>query len=232
MRGKVGWSAERSGPEGITPAYAGKSGAGFPPLLCTGDHPRVCGEKPVAIQIRTIKAGSPPRMRGKVVSSRTILFLGGITPAYAGKRGRQACSIAGSEDHPRVCGEKCRPDWCARRCWRITPAYAGKRRNWEEKMSSTRDHPRVCGEKSTIASWTVCRVGSPPRMRGKAAGAPVGRLAVGITPAYAGKRGFSTVGSQYRGDHPRVCGEKFMMKMSLTKRQGSPPRMRGKAAAV
>ena len=31
----------------------------------------------------------------------------GITPAYAGKRAEQAHSMSCSEDHPRVCGEKC-----------------------------------------------------------------------------------------------------------------------------
>ena len=207
MRGKVGWSAERSGPEGITPAYAGKSGAGFPPLLCTGDHPRVCGEKPVAIQIRTIKAGSPPRMRGKVVSSRTILFLGGITPAYAGKRGRQACSIAGSEDHPRVCGEKARtlivqdePQGSPPRMrgkagflrassflTGITPAYAGKSFPTGCNSSLVRDHPRVCGEKCVLFDMVINALGSPPRMRGKVQLHLRCYSPFGITPAYAGK---------------------------------------------
>ena len=45
MRGKVGWSAERSRPEGITPAYAGKSFLRSSSQLLNGDHPRVCGEK-------------------------------------------------------------------------------------------------------------------------------------------------------------------------------------------
>ena len=45
MRGRVGWSAERSGPEGITPAYAGKSYVFWPSPARSWDHPRVCGEE-------------------------------------------------------------------------------------------------------------------------------------------------------------------------------------------
>ena len=65
MRGKVGWSAERSRPEGITPAYAGKSFLRSSSQLLNGDHPRVCGEKYPAM-----KSILPPLR---------------ITPAYAGK---------------------------------------------------------------------------------------------------------------------------------------------------
>ena len=50
--------------------------------------------------------GSPPRMRGKVPISIFLRFLGGITPAYAGKRLKVACPLLPTRDHPRVCGEK------------------------------------------------------------------------------------------------------------------------------
>ena len=52
------------------------------------------------------------------------------------------------------------------------------------------------------------RVGSPPRMRGKAA-IPARRVpAAGITPAYAGKRAEEAEEDKMSWDHPRVCGEK------------------------
>ena len=50
------------------------------------DHPRVCGEKSVC--------------RAKFCAD------GGITPAYAGKRGGKNCIEKPLGDHPRVCGEK------------------------------------------------------------------------------------------------------------------------------
>ena len=52
-----------------------------------------------------------------------------------------------------------------------------------------------------------------------------------ITPAYAGKRFSAMVYNRYRGDHPRLCGEKFWVSgFSLTS-VGSPPPMRGKESA-
>ena len=52
----------------------------------SADHPRVCGEKHIAFHVFDLDKGSPPRMRGKVVSSVTLESSIGITPAYAGKR--------------------------------------------------------------------------------------------------------------------------------------------------
>ena len=93
MRGRVGWSAERSGPEGITPAYAGKrrapQGGGAQPW----DHPRVCGEEPYIIAHTPDQDGSPPRMRGRVQHTAPAGHTPGITPAYAGKRLKKFHSI-------------------------------------------------------------------------------------------------------------------------------------------
>ena len=113
---------------------------------------------------------------------------------------------------------------------RITPAYAGKRRGALCAHSCAQDHPRVCGEKvcKEIAPLSVW--GSPPRMRGKVKTAKLRRRMTGITPAYAGKSrpGCRACGS--RRDHPRVCGEKKDNPDEWSEVQGSPPRMRGKAA--
>ena len=53
-----------------------------------------------------MKVGSPPPMRGKVVSIRRVCPEVGITPAYAGKSHdiEDLCRI--EWDHPRLCGEK------------------------------------------------------------------------------------------------------------------------------
>ena len=72
--------------DGITPAYAGKSQRRWFPRLTQRDHPRVCGEKPIAKQVKSGVVGSPPRMRGK---AHTAL------PSSLHRK-----------DHPRVCGEK------------------------------------------------------------------------------------------------------------------------------
>ena len=71
----------------------------------------------------------------------------------------------------------------------ITPAYAGKSSPPHKSPVPSRDHPRVCGEKSAGQAWVRPARGSPPRMRGKGGRYPINMSQVGITPAYAGKRG-------------------------------------------
>ena len=66
-------------------------------------------------------------------------------------------------------------------------------------------------------------------MRGKVAGLLDGGGQIGITPAYAGKRGRVTKGAVADRDHPRVCGEKLRTFKDENVLTGSPPRMRGKA---
>ena len=147
MRGKGRRNGRAFPGNGITPAYAGKSGHAINPNVCGQDHPRVCGEKHTNISVRPIPPGSPPRMRGKDLVKFCLCPRFGITPAYAGKSPRTPLAASHARDHPRVCGEKYT---CAavragslgspprmrgkgnmpkntKYSTRITPAYAGKR---------------------------------------------------------------------------------------------------------
>ena len=108
MRGKVTLRLRKFVPDGITPAYAGKSFLVIPLVSSAWDHPRVCGEKVQTSGPDTAKVGSPPRMRGKVKGRCRGLAGRGITPAYAGKRTARTLSSLAAWDHPRVCGEKCK----------------------------------------------------------------------------------------------------------------------------
>ena len=110
----------------------------------------------------------------------------------------------------------------------ITPAYAGKRPAAWAGAWRTGDHPRVCGEKGTGLTNVTSPMGSPPRMRGKAAPSSVAVMPCRITPAYAGKRPAPRGGGLWDQDHPRVCGEKSGRVRPWRKHKGSPPRMRGK----
>ena len=71
--------------QGITPACAGKSHNGENNGYNDKDHPRVCGEKLSAKSYGRGFAGSPPRVRGKVVATAISVMFIGITPACAGK---------------------------------------------------------------------------------------------------------------------------------------------------
>ena len=109
-RGKV----ENLGPEAaglrITPAYAGKSPY-FPQRKQRSlDHPRLRGEKVLALAQSLLKQGSPPLTRGKDFTALGSGLWKRITPAYAGKRRAKALPISQAGDHPRLRGEKAAMD--------------------------------------------------------------------------------------------------------------------------
>ena len=85
-RGKVKDAVSPRRFVGITPAWAGKRE--MPPYrqLLSRDHPRVGGEKHQDDLEDLIQQGSPPRGRGKVDLSRSLISFMRITPAWAGKR--------------------------------------------------------------------------------------------------------------------------------------------------
>ena len=64
-RGKAEEPAEPEPPEGITPAWAGKSGRTCRAGAARRDHPRVGGEKRNLEIAHIATKGSPPRGRGK-----------------------------------------------------------------------------------------------------------------------------------------------------------------------
>ena len=207
MRGKPRDSGLRLKYIGITPAHAGKTHNGGIQSVRQADHPRACGENSLARVGVAESAGSPPRMRGKPVSSASRSGSRRITPAHAGKTHASCWAQISLTDHPRACGEnvdfkyarggaygsppRMRGKLCrARRAplqQRITPAHAGKTVGRRVKIPRVPDHPRACGENLPTGSGVDRASGSPPRMRGKpmlpARLPPVQR----ITPAHAGK---------------------------------------------
>ena len=65
-------------------------------------------------------------------------------------------------------------------------------------------------------------------MRGKGKNAYRPERTTGITPACAGKSPFFPGVPGLRWDHPRVCGEKNIPQIHISRSTGSPPRVRGK----
>ena len=66
----------------------------------------MCGEKFSKSTRKRSGIGSPPRVRGKVLSIPAAGGFAGITPACAGKRKYSIRLYELIWDHPRVCGEK------------------------------------------------------------------------------------------------------------------------------
>ena len=192
--------------------------------------------------------GSPPRRRGKAFSVLRRQFRFRITPAWAGKRKSESCRTTVRRDHPRVGGEKApllvdyvfgwgspprgRGKGLHRRAegaWHgITPAWAGKRSERAGIERGRKDHPRVGGEKVALVLMLGGFVGSPPRRRGKDQLVRLDKTAVGITPAWAGKRMQLAEIAIRQRDHPRVGGEKTRVFQQHFPAVGSPPHGRGK----
>ena len=128
-------------------------------------------------------------MRGKVLSPTDINEHHGITPAYAGKRTIGPTGHCVQRDHPRICGEKAYKSVMAGSEWGSPPHMRGKALESGGTRSGPGDHPRICGEKAHERRHQAVNEGSPPHMRGKALLRERRHCVVGITPAYAGKRG-------------------------------------------
>ena len=167
----------------------------------------MCGEKGPEEMARYLMGGSPPHVRGKGSTNGGSSWSQRITPACAGKRVEFYAERHKDQDHPRMCGEKTKPqrvappklgspphvrgkvsqfvDGCA--CHGITPACAGKRGFRSNQPVYPRDHPRMCGEKQRTAARPPRLTGSPPHVRGKEPSNVSCGICHGITPACAGK---------------------------------------------
>ena len=182
-----------------------KSSPHFPSPLVGSPHRR--GEKRKSLLALGFQAGSPLRVRGKILSYPGRNSAPRITPASAGKRQARSCGSREPRDHPRGYREKIRPQSISSRNTGspprvrgkemdlhpapmrpgITPAGAGKRPNPQKREKIMEDHPRGCGEKIHHDTCQQAPSGSPTRVRGKATETLDFRRARRITHAGAGK---------------------------------------------
>ena len=166
MRGKLSELFRVNRDTGITPADAGKTICAHGTSRNAEDHPRGCGENLHPASATRMVKGSPPRMRGKLITMQYGSRSERITPADAGKTKPTHRAAHFFQDHPRGCGENYAASWDVNR-WcgspprmrgkpsnvtafdgqpRITPADAGKTTFILPPVSRVQDHPRGCGE--------------------------------------------------------------------------------------
>ena len=105
MRGTLLLSARGLTSRGIIPAYAGNTLTQCVTPRHRRDHPRVCGEHYFVRLLHDFQQGSSPRMRGTHGNICASWYDQGIIPAYAGNTATGEYPLAGTRDHPRVCGE-------------------------------------------------------------------------------------------------------------------------------
>ena len=88
----------------------------------------------------------------------------------------------------------------------------------------------MCGEELLDSGAITADEGSPPRVRGRDHVVQSQDRQERITPACAGKSSAMTPNEWRAADHPRVCGEEIADNNQRLADEGSPPRVRGRAA--
>ena len=90
---------------GIIPACAGSTQARRNPAPPLRDHPRMCGEHTLMLDVWQSFQGSSPHVRGALSEARTPRPEHGIIPACAGSTPSYRLRLNQARDHPRMCGE-------------------------------------------------------------------------------------------------------------------------------
>ncbi len=188
-------------------------------------------------------------MRGAVLGQLWLSRCGRFIPACAGNGRGAAGHVPPGPVHPRVCGERrplslgdlshygssprvrgtdpTSPQRQPPR--RFIPACAGNGAVAVAFVGATSVHPRVCGERLPIAADTHSVTGSSPRVRGTAAAQPRRLEPLRFIPACAGNGPAGRQSTACGSVHPRVCGERNIMRDPDTDSYGSSPRVRGTA---
>ena len=167
----------------------------------------MCGKDENPSWQLSMEGGSPLHVRERQNQGIPASCCPGITPACAGKTGRQRSGRLPGRDHPRMCGKDRKvfiyslnfggsPPHVRERhrvteyylLFRgITPACAGKTKRWSNTTRWARDHPRMCGKDHGMSSLCNHGLGSPPHVRERHRRRPYAVRRTRITPACAGK---------------------------------------------
>ena len=190
-------------------------------------HPRSRGENDYYPTGATLREGSSPLTRGKLVTATISILKLRLIPAHAGTTVsvRGGGWVAGA--HPRSRGENFPASWsmlvppgsspltrgkltgtfAVREPVGLIPAHAGKTPCARRPRASRRAHPRSRGENTIAFDREKAARGSSPLTRGKPCEGLGTDLSRGLIPAHAGKTcAFRLWGPSPRA-HPRSRGE-------------------------
>ena len=109
------------------------------------------GEKKSKTKYSQEQEGSPPRGRGKEPICMSMFWRFGITPAWAGKRGKRRKRQQQTEDHPRVGGEKLALGSCKQMALGSPPRGRGKVKLNKLRESRARITPAWAGKRQRMA---------------------------------------------------------------------------------
>ena len=196
----------------------------------------------------SLKAGSSPLTRGKLLLRGCGCGGIGLIPAHAGKTSGVSTTSRAPWAHPRSRGENGRGgdgDWpqggsspltrgkpsaaiTPTPAPRLIPAHAGKTTPHRPAGQTQSAHPRSRGENALAAVFGNGVKGSSPLTRGKRPVSGSGSSSSGLIPAHAGKTRFRRRNAQGHWAHPRSRGENRSLLTLLISPSGSSPLTRGK----
>ena len=227
VRGKPGKPLRSSPGPRLIPARAGKTNTTAFPLEWDRAHPRACGENRTAGKSLSNRAGSSPRVRGKLGGIPLTCYRIGLIPARAGKTGSFVAVSITPKAHPRACGENPRRTVTLSAIRGSSPRVRGKHKDrktgkptigliparagktgvtcWRHPLPGA--HPRACGENATSGRFFQRQPGSSPRVRGKPGINAKIQDSERLIPARAGKTREAAALIAGPPAHPRACGE-------------------------
>ena len=153
-----------------------------------------------------------------------------VHPRVCGERITQLANApTGFGSSPRVRGTHDGPDHILVQR-RFIPACAGNATSDATLVAMSAVHPRVCGERWYGHARPRLQYGSSPRVRGTQSVHLLRQLLDRFIPACAGNAAPTRPCRARRTVHPRVCGERRILRTSEYPNVGSSPRVRGTLA--
>ena len=210
-------------------------------------HPRMCGERPQSPPPSTSANGSSPHVRGTHGICGARGAQGRFIPACAGNALRRSGASSNQPVHPRMCGERgvqlsddlslygSSPHVRGTRAdirhidpmGRFIPACAGNARRGGRGFRATSVHPRMCGERRLTPRIDRGSTGSSPHVRGTHGRKTRGRARLRFIPACAGNASQRWRSLLPFPVHPRMCGERDVVRLPRHAAGGSSPHVRG-----
>ena len=229
------------------PAYAGNARRQAVVLDGEPVHPRIRGERPVPVLPTNTSPGSSPHTRGTPSPAPSCRSLRRFIPAYAGNAAPTNALHHGVSVHPRIRGERhlelnmnnielgSSPHTRGTRIdadryrpnTRFIPAYAGNAPRMPRRPTRSPVHPRIRGERKTSDLCKQHPDGSSPHTRGTLHRNVRNLVGRRFIPAYAGNASSACGQRSCSPVHPRIRGEREVLKKRVLVIDGSSPHTRG-----
>ena len=153
VRGKQPQRRPTPSPPRLIPARAGKTNTTAFPLEWDRAHPRACGENRTAGKSLSNRAGSSPRVRGKLGGIPLTCYRIGLIPARAGKTGSFVAVSITPKAHPRACGENPRRTVTLSAIRGSSPRVRGKHKDRKTGKPTIGLIPARAGKTTPPGSW-------------------------------------------------------------------------------